>query len=183
MITYGIVADPIRPLFAKANGGEGNDTIRFELPCIFQVSGDEGDDTIHGSPFDDKIYGGIGDDLIFGKAGDDLLVGDMGDDVLHGNEGNDVLWGNAGFDNLWGWQGDDHIIPSDFVEEDGFGIGNDGADRFYVKHDGFFYAYYVDDHDSREGDHFYYQYAPPLQLNFDALPLGIDVTQSAIQAR
>ncbi|NND97707.1 MAG: hypothetical protein HKN47_10310 [Pirellulaceae bacterium] len=160
VITYGIHPGFTRPDVANIFGGPGDDYIRFNVPCNYSIRGDEGNDHIVGSDYNNVIHGGAGDDFIIGGAGNDNLFGDQGDDTLHGMAGNDILFGSSGFDNLWGWEGDDHIIPGDYVEIEGYGFGNSGADRIYVKWDDFQIAYFADDFNPREGDRIIYQYSP-----------------------
>ena len=65
-------------------GGGGNDTIDVRgvttannftsaLKDNVFITGDDGNDTIHGSPFDDILQGNAGDDTIYGYDGGDFL--------------------------------------------------------------------------------------------------------------
>ena len=81
------------------------------------ITGTNGDDVIHGTPFDDNLSGGPGNDTIFGHEGDDLLDGGTGDDQLFGGPGDDRLLGGTGNDGLFGGTGDDALLG---------GAGNDG---------------------------------------------------------
>ena len=47
-----------------------------------KIEGDEGDDTIWGTPHNDEILGGDGNDTIFGGSGNDLLTGGLGGDTF-----------------------------------------------------------------------------------------------------
>lgn len=58
---------------------------------VFQINGDDGDETIIGS---------VGGDRIFGFSGDDTLSGGLGDDWIQGGEGNDNHDGGDGIDTL-----------------------------------------------------------------------------------
>jgi Ca2+-binding RTX toxin-like protein/6-phosphogluconolactonase (cycloisomerase 2 family) len=55
------------------------------------VSGDEGNDWLHGGQWNDALSGGSGNDTISGNHGDDILVGGDGADRLHGRLGRNLL--------------------------------------------------------------------------------------------
>jgi Ca2+-binding RTX toxin-like protein len=74
------------------------------------ITGTDGDDVIHGTPFDDNLSGGAGNDTIFGHEGDDLLDGGAGEDQLFGGPGDDRLLGGIGNDGLFGGTGDDDLF-------------------------------------------------------------------------
>jgi hypothetical protein len=69
--------------------------------------GDEGNDTIIGSPLADAVDGDEGDDVLRGAAGDDRLDGDEGSDTLLGGAGDDTLVAADGNDGLDGQAGSD----------------------------------------------------------------------------
>lgn len=87
------------------------------------VIGNEGKQSIGGSPLGDALYGGEGDDVIHGGAGDDRI---------QGNQGNDTLYGDAGANTISGGQGDDVIYASTSMETVGSWVnGNKGDDHIY----------------------------------------------------
>jgi Ca2+-binding RTX toxin-like protein len=84
------------------------------------VIGNEGHQSIGGSPLGDALYGGDGHDLILAGSGDDRV---------QGNAGNDTLHGDAGANTISGGQGDDVINTSAFGETRGsWAHGNKGDD-------------------------------------------------------
>ncbi|GAA6179077.1 hypothetical protein NBRC116594_05150 [Shimia sp. NS0008-38b] len=107
----------------------GNDADRV---LGIDVSGDEADNLIEGTPDDDTLRGGDGDDridagfgndLVSGEAGDDVLLGRYGVDVVEGGLGDDVVKGGKGDDFVFGGEGDDTLIgsPGDDVVTGGSG--------------------------------------------------------------
>ncbi len=98
-----------------------------------QVTGDDTDEQLFGSPLadtlagaggGDTLVGGDGDDWLFGSLGSsgenpsgldgaDSLLGGAGNDLMRGNAGNDTLLGGSGDDNLRGDAGDDLIDGGD----------------------------------------------------------------------
>jgi Ca2+-binding RTX toxin-like protein len=72
-----------------AYGDEGNDTITGS-PLADAVDGDEGDDTLRGAAGDDRLDGDDGSDTLLGGAGDDTLVAADGNDSLDGQAGSDT---------------------------------------------------------------------------------------------
>jgi Ca2+-binding RTX toxin-like protein len=63
---------PLRGSIVFANGGTGNDLLQA-APVGAELSGDEGRDTVIGSPRRDFLEGGTGRDKIFGGHGDDRI--------------------------------------------------------------------------------------------------------------
>jgi hypothetical protein len=119
------------------NGREGNDHIealaprnqttkynqRFEniAPLAnyeFHLYGDDGHDTILGTPYVDRIYGQSGNDWLNGNNGDDWIWGGQDNDFVVGNGDNDHLYGDAGNDILIGHTGLDYTS------------GGEGTDTF-----------------------------------------------------
>jgi Ca2+-binding RTX toxin-like protein len=85
------------------------------------VIGNEGHQSIGGSPLGDALYGGDGHDLILAGSGDDRV---------QGNAGNDTLQGDAGANTISGGQGDDVINATAFGETRGsWAHGNKGNDE------------------------------------------------------
>jgi Ca2+-binding RTX toxin-like protein len=83
------------------------------------LTGDAGDNELHGWGGDDVINGGAGDDLLHGDAqdGEDPeYVGPEGADALHGGAGNDILLGDGGDDLLDGGTGDDVLDGEEGVD-------------------------------------------------------------------
>ena len=108
------------------SGGPGANTL--DLDALAQVAfpqlttvaalGNEGDDTIAGSPLSDEVDGGEENDVIRGNAGNDSLDGAQGSDRVFGGAGDDMLSAGFGSDTLDGQQG------SDTYELDLVGIGD-----------------------------------------------------------
>jgi len=116
-----------------------NDVNTGDNGGTFQIKqspfGDNGSETLTGSPLNDTIFGGSGNDIIYGLAGEDSLSGGVGHDVLKGglgldtlvgDAGNDTLVGDAGNDSLDGGLGNDLIVGGDGND---FLLGNQGNDR------------------------------------------------------
>ena len=103
--------------------GDQNDSFSYAggtfqaLPSpavAFGVHGEEGSDTITGSPYIDSLGGGGGEgldgpDVIRGGDSKDYLHGDDGDDTLFGEGGNDGVNGGGGNDIADGGPGNDDI--------------------------------------------------------------------------
>lgn len=143
---------------AAVYGEEGDDALFAETQDAY-LDGGVGDDLITGGIGDDILEGGehsdpseTGNDTLDGGAGDDTLRGGYGSDLLQGGSGNDLLdhqgrleerldiphhefdW-HAGkeADTLEGGEGDDTLVFDRFDVAEG---GN-GADTFWLFHDGF----------------------------------------------
>ena len=122
---WGLQSSDFQGIWFKAEGG--NDTVyadgsgpvglpffnKLGVNASFQVDGNGGNDTIHGSLTDDTIRGGPGDDIVHGNAGDDTILGGAGNDQLHGGDNNDTLSGEEGRDMIHGDAGDDIIDGGD----------------------------------------------------------------------
>src|SRR4051794_28783257 len=82
------------------NGGGGNDNINVSAPSFAgtpALNGDDGDDTITGTPRTDAIDGGNGNDRI--TAGKNTVATDP--ETIHGGAGNDVIiWNNGDGDDI-----------------------------------------------------------------------------------
>ena len=102
----------------RINGGDGVDII----------TGDLGDDHLHGRDGNDVLNGGVGKDKLTGGTGDDTLNGDDGNDVLLGGVGNDVLNGGARNDRMHGDDGNDLLNASTGNDKLYGGAGNDTVD-------------------------------------------------------
>jgi Ca2+-binding RTX toxin-like protein len=83
------------------NAGAGNDTIVINTAQLrgITVNGEDGNDTITGSPDDDIINGGNGLDTLNGGGGDDRISGNNDNDTMNGDAGNDVMVWNPGDDD------------------------------------------------------------------------------------
>jgi Ca2+-binding RTX toxin-like protein len=83
------------------NAGAGNDTIAVNTALLrgITINGEDGNDTITGSPDDDIINGGNGLDTLNGNAGDDRISGNNDNDTMNGDAGNDVMVWNPGDDD------------------------------------------------------------------------------------
>jgi uncharacterized delta-60 repeat protein len=97
-------------------GATGNDwaLARYGLAArchgkAVTLQGDDGDNTLTGTPDRDVIDGLDGDDTIKGLDGRDLLCGGADDDRLLGNDGKDKLFGERGKDTLKGGKGKDTL--------------------------------------------------------------------------
>jgi hypothetical protein len=71
---------------AELTGGPGDDSLTGR-----RLSGDDGSDTLTGTPFDDRLYGGAGADVITALGGYDDVVGGGATDILSGGDGLDVV--------------------------------------------------------------------------------------------
>jgi Ca2+-binding RTX toxin-like protein len=83
------------------NAGAGNDTIVVNTALLrgITVNGEDGNDTITGSPDDDILNGGNGLDTLNGNGGDDRISGNNDNDTMNGDAGNDVMVWNPGDDD------------------------------------------------------------------------------------
>jgi len=90
--------------------------------------GEDGPDTISGSPLAEQLHGDLGDDMLRGGAGNDRLNGGEGDDRLQGGAGDDTLSVGFGSDTLDGQAGSD-TYEIDFLElGPTVGVADTGAD-------------------------------------------------------
>lgn len=110
----------------SVNGGDGDDTIQFDLDANsfainLTVNGQGGNDSIEagfisGTSLAISLFGGDGNDTISGSSVGDTISGDGGDDSLLGNVGNDSITGDvpfssvAGSDTIVGGDGNDTLI-------------------------------------------------------------------------
>ena len=62
---------------------------------------------ITGNDNDNKIYGSPADDTLRGEGGNDVILGGEGNDSLDGGTGNDTLYGGDGSNTLTGGDGED----------------------------------------------------------------------------
>ena len=124
--------------------GDGDDEATAALAIASKVSGDAGNDLLHGTPGADHLSGGAGadtldggdgDDRLDGGGDDDRLLGGAGDDSLTGDNtllaetGDDVLDGGAGTDTFDGGDGDDAIAARDAVRDTvACGLGADSGE-------------------------------------------------------
>ncbi len=99
------------------------------VPCVSQIQGDTGNNTLIGTDQSEVIVGFAGNDLLDGRGADDCLYGGSDDDRLHGGAaddrlsgmgGADVLYGEGGSDTIYGRLGPDRLV------------GGDGRDTFYA---------------------------------------------------
>ncbi|QRM33458.1 calcium-binding protein [Microvirga sp. VF16] len=108
-------------------GNQGNDEIHG-LDGDDTLYGDGGNDYILGGNGEDDLYGGIGNDHLDGGNENDKLYGDVGNDLLNGANGDDGLFGGAGNDSLYGSDGSDRLygdVGKDYLD------GGAGNDRLY----------------------------------------------------
>jgi hypothetical protein len=119
---------------SRADGGQGNDTLRGGRGAdellgggdADRLYGGDGSDRMHGGLGDDALHGGVGPDLLVGAEGGDDLLGGMGDDRLDGGDDSDRLDGEVGSDWLVGGGGLDREIDP----QDGFVDGDDDGDGY-----------------------------------------------------
>jgi hypothetical protein len=98
-------------------------------PCVDQVRGDTGDNTLIGTSGSEVILGFAGDDFLDGRGADDCLFGGSGDDRMHGGDGNDRISGMGGADKLYGDAGNDTLYGR--LGPDRL-VGGPGRDTFYA---------------------------------------------------
>ena len=90
------------------DGGDGDDTILYDVSRAILLTGGAGNDTIEAP----QSYGGSGNDTItislhtrdgraLGEEGDDVITGSNSDDRIGGGSGADVIRGGAGDDVLF----------------------------------------------------------------------------------
>lgn len=70
-------------------GDDGADTITGS-PLRDELQGDAADDTLRGNAGNDGLNGGEGSDRVFGGAGDDMISALFGNDALDGQAGSDT---------------------------------------------------------------------------------------------
>jgi Ca2+-binding RTX toxin-like protein len=110
---------------------------------MFQLVGNDKDNTIKGTSGSDYIKGLAGNDKLYGKGGADFLDGGDGNDELYGEEGTDrmhggagndkmsggtdrdFMYGDEGNDNILGEEGDDHIEGGEGADTMDGGTGTD----------------------------------------------------------
>lgn len=120
-------------------GGKGNDTISAvwavcsdaaTIPTVkCTLKGNDGDDTLIGSPHADLIDGGAGNDLLQGGLGDDTLIGGAGFDTVSYAERTNPVKVSLDSTKLWvvgqnGEVGENDSIAADIENLTG-GAGND----------------------------------------------------------
>jgi Ca2+-binding RTX toxin-like protein len=92
------------------------------------IEGDDGANTLVGTPRGDAIYGYGGADLIHARGGGDALYLGGGSDEGYGGDGGDTLRLGYGSDEGYGERGDDYIRAVDGTEDAIFcGPGSDRA--------------------------------------------------------
>ncbi|MEU7909255.1 calcium-binding protein [Actinoplanes sp. NPDC049118] len=120
-----------KPYFVYA--GAGDDTIRLGLVGS-EAEGEDGNDTIIGSPGADSIRGGGGDDSVRSLGGGDKVGGGPGANWIDAGSGDDDVSGGDGVDLIAAGFGNDRVWPfagNDIVS------GGDGNDRIEVyRYDG-----------------------------------------------
>src|SRR4051794_7127866 len=86
----------IENVAAFLNDGNDSFTDSVNLPAL--VLGQDGNDTLGGSPANDQMEGDLGNDFVYGGGGNDTLTDDGG----FGSNGTDQYYGEAGNDHLDG---------------------------------------------------------------------------------
>ncbi|WP_157218518.1 beta strand repeat-containing protein [Flavisphingomonas formosensis] len=107
------------------NTGEGTDTVYAsvsytlgpDIENLIQTGtldlsfvGNDLANTVTGNSGNNEMHGGLGGDLLTGNDGNDTLYGEGGSDFLQGGNGNDTLIGGAGADELTGGAGNDMFV-------------------------------------------------------------------------
>ncbi len=98
-------------------------------PCLSQIQGDGGDNTLTGTDRSELIVGFAGADFLSGGGGDDCIYGGSEDDRAHGGSGADRVSGMGGADKLYGDGGPDTLYGR--LGPDRL-VGGDGRDTFYA---------------------------------------------------
>jgi Ca2+-binding RTX toxin-like protein len=143
--TTGIAGTRIRPVDAKIDGADGNDTIVTGAGSdtvrggagADTISTNGGNDSIDGGDGADRLYGGDGNDTLLGGNGDDLVSGGDGNDFVDGGADNDWVYGGTGNDSVFGGTGDDYCdgLAGDDEVHGGPGghwvIGGAGSDKLF----------------------------------------------------
>jgi trimeric autotransporter adhesin len=76
------------------------DNVTVSGSGLFNVTGNELDNSLTGNGSANVLDGGLGSDTLIGLGGNDTLIGGERDDVLIGGAGNDLLNGGAGADRF-----------------------------------------------------------------------------------
>lgn len=88
-----------------AFGGAGNDLIDLSEVThniLYDIEGNEGDDTLLGTQSGGTMRGGLGNDTLTGGDGVDLIIGGEGNDTIYGDDdndntdGGDIIFGDTG---------------------------------------------------------------------------------------
>ena len=107
-------------------GDDGNDSITGS-PSFDDINGNMGNDTCVGGLGSDFVVGGKDNDVLFGEAGEDLVYGNLGSDTCEGGDGNDIIRGGQDNDVTNGGAGDDFVSGD---KGDDTMSGGAGADTF-----------------------------------------------------
>jgi Ca2+-binding RTX toxin-like protein len=93
-------AGTIEQVAVAGAGGDDQLTGSGSLPFGLRLAGDDGDDSLTGTPGGDLLAGGAGDDRAAGMGGDDIVIGGQGDDsaLLAGLSGVARVEGDQGLD-------------------------------------------------------------------------------------
>lgn len=123
-VTTRFAARSVRSLSIAGGRGADDITVSSTVNPVrgVVVSGDDGNDTIHGGGGHEILHGGNGDDDITGGDDGDTVLGEAGDDSLVGGAGNDHVDGGGGVDHEHGGQGRDDLIggnDDDLNDDDG----------------------------------------------------------------
>jgi len=97
---------------------------RLSLPVPpLNETGDDGNDSLVGTPGNDTLNGAQGNDTLVGLAGNDRLLGGTGNDMIYGGSGTDTLNGGDGDDFIFGGAAPDDLRDLIFA-----GAGDDSVD-------------------------------------------------------
>jgi len=107
------------------HGGNGDDSFTNETAIAAKADGGNGNDTLTGGDGDDWLKGGNGEDQLDGGAGNDRLDGGNKNDVLVGGDGDDTLKSVNGDDQLDGGAGNDVLLAGPGQDVVSGGLGND----------------------------------------------------------
>jgi len=77
------------------------------------VEGNNGDNTLRGTPKADTIHAYAGNDVVWALSGRDEIHGGHNADTLYGNRHGDEIIGGNGTDRLYGGYGADRLVGRD----------------------------------------------------------------------
>lgn len=107
-----VALDPVAPIGADVEGGEGDDRLDLSLAGGY-LSGGEGNDTLLGGKLPSTLKGGPGADDLLAGEGATTLDGELGDDVVRAGAAPAYLAGGGGVDTLVGGPGNDTLTDGD----------------------------------------------------------------------
>lgn len=109
----------------SVDGDDGNDTIIGSPDLGSTLIGGDGADTITGSAAAESIAAGDGNDSIISGDGNDTILGGNGNDIIDSGTGDDNVDAGDGDDSVTGGDGSDTITGADGADTIDGGAGND----------------------------------------------------------